>query len=386
MPRIDPACRPTEILGAAALVTAAMGGASIAALTAAVESNDSDPIARVFDTAIVNLLSGRRDRFQTLQDLALSATKLFRIRRDGAAPAAMKLLALMVPGDLMANTPLDFIIQNLDARLDLLFLAPGQPLPAMVPDHDLMFFAASEPDPATLDRMRAMFAGWRRPVLNDPGLLPLLARERFSALLAGVPGILAPATTLVGRANLTDPSYPALIRPRGSHAGLGLARLEGPADLAAYRAAATAESFYLSRFVDYRGADGMYRKYRVALIDGAARLCHMAVSEHWMVHYLNAGMTESAEKRADEARAMAAFDRDFGARHRDAFARLHALLPFDYFTLDCAELADGRLLVFEADTAALIHGMDPADMFAYKHTQMRIVYDAFKRLLLCRKE
>ena len=142
-----------------------------------------------------------------------------------------------------------------------------------------------------------------------------------------------------------------------------------------------ATSYFITDFVDYRSADGLYRKYRVAFIDRQPYLCHMASSQNWMVHYLNAGMTESADKRADEAQAMARFDATFAAHHRNAFAALHERVPFDYYSIDCSELPDGRLLMFEADTAAIIHMMDPEDMFPYKHSHMRSVFDAFGDML-----
>jgi len=107
----------------------------------------------------------------------------------------------------------------------------------------------------------------------------------------------------------------------------------------------------------------------------------MAISSHWMVHYLNAGMTESAEKRAQEAEAMATFDAGFARRHRAAFEALHERLGFDYYSIDCAETRDGRLLVFEADSAAIIHLMDPATLFPYKQPQMRKVFAAFEAML-----
>jgi hypothetical protein len=175
--------------------------------------------------------------------------------------------------------------------------------------------------------------------------------------------------------------FPVLVRPHGSHAGRGLKKIDDTAALASYLLFSFVASYYVAAFMDYRSADGLFRKYRVAFIDREPHLCHMAASENWMVHYLNAGMTESAAKRDDEARAMAHFDTQFAARHRDAFATLHAILPFDYYSIDCAELPDGRLLVFEADSAAIIHMMDPEDLHPYKQRTMRAVFDAFGRML-----
>ena len=67
------------------------------------------------------------------------------------------------------------------------------------------------------------------------------------------------------------------------------------AALAGYLLRRPEQEFYLAPFIDYRGADGLYRKYRVALIAGRPYASHMAVSTHWMIHYLNADMMGQAE-------------------------------------------------------------------------------------------
>jgi hypothetical protein len=214
--------------------------------------------------------------------------------------------------------------------------------------------------------------------------------------LAGVPGIFSPKSVAVSRFDLNrvvrcgrgiegldnpnDP-FPCLIRPVESHAGAGLAMVRDRDELVVYLRASCGEKFFATSFEDYSGPDGLYRKSRVAFIDRQPFLCHMAISSHWMVHYLNAGMTESAEKREEEARAMAEFDAGFARRHAAAFAALHERLGFDYYSIDCGETRDGRLLVFEADAAAIIHLMDPPDMFPYKQPQMRRVFAAFEDLL-----
>ncbi|MEJ1978546.1 MAG: hypothetical protein WDN49_22960 [Acetobacteraceae bacterium] len=42
------------------------------------------------------------------------------------------------------------------------------------------------------------------------------------------------------------------------------------------------------------------------------------------------------------------------------------MIGLDYFSIDCSEDRDGRLLVFEADVAAIIHSMDPPDLYPYR--------------------
>ena len=231
-------------------------------------------------------------------------------------------------------------------------------------------------------------------------LLPSLARDKLPKLLGGHPGLCSPPAARIGDAALGQlargereieeilpgATYPILVRPQQSHAGIGLTKIDRAADLARYASEHPGSAYFITAFVDYRDADGLYRKSRIALIGGEPYLCHRAVSSSWMVHYLNAGMDASAAKRAEEAAAMATFDDTFAHRHRDALAEIHRQLPFDYFSLDCGELADGRLLVFEADTAAIIHLMDSPELYPYKHAQMRRVFDAFGAMLQRHKQ
>jgi hypothetical protein len=392
IPRLSDAVTPPLVLGTAALTHAAMQGADFDDLVARVEASAPNFAAHLHDLALANQLAFRRAEGLDLLDRALEESVLYRIRgRTGG----LRVLALMTPGDLMTNTPLDFITNHLDIRLDLLFLLPDRPLPDAIPDHEIAFIASSEPDTTEARRLAALFAAWPRPILNDPSLLPRLARDALPPLLAGHPGIVSPPSIAVGRARLdavasgAEPSAallpghdgPVLVRPLGSHAGTGLKKIANASELQSYLLFSFARDYAITAFVDYRSLDGMFRKYRIAFIDRAPFLCHMAVSNNWMIHYLNAGMTESAAKRDDEARAMAEFESGFARRHADAFAALHAVLGFDFYSIDCAETPNGQLLLFEADTAAIIHLMDPPDLFPYKHPQMRHVFAAFEAML-----
>ena len=224
---------------------------------------------------------------------------------------------------------------------------------------------------------------WPRPLLNNnPGRIAGLTRDGVCDLVEGVPGLLAPRAHRVDRHALAAwRGFPIIARPIGSHAGAGLSRFEGADEVAAYLVEQAAERFYVSPFIDYAGPDGLFRKQRIALIDGRPFLCHHAVSAHWMVHYMNAAMLESADNRAEEARMMATFDEDFALRHADAFSGLAERFGLDYFAIDCGETKDGRLLLFEADVAMIVHDMDPPDLFPYKRLQMAKVFSAFRAML-----
>jgi glutathione synthase/RimK-type ligase-like ATP-grasp enzyme len=175
--------------------------------------------------------------------------------------------------------------------------------------------------------------------------------------------------------------YPIIVRPIDSHAGNGLSKIESLSDLTGYLVQATQEHFFVSPFIDYRNADGLFRKYRIILIGGVPYVCHMAISTRWMVHYLNADMLTNAGHRAEEAQFMAHFDRDFAVHHAAAFKAIYSQLGLDYVGIDCAQTPDGQLLVFEVDSNMVVHNMDSAEIFPYKKIQMPKLFNAFGQLL-----
>jgi hypothetical protein len=266
-----------------------------------------------------------------------------------------------------------------------------------LPDHDIALVIASD-SPDCRDALRKISAAasrWPQPILNPPHLVGNLDRDKLHRVLDGIDGLEIPATIGVSRAQLLDLSrsaiapldlapdlaFPAVVRPRGSHAGAGLARIDDRAALENYLDGEEAQQFFISHFVDYSGDDGLYRKCRIIFVDGQPYACHMAIVDRWDVWYLNAGMSLSADKRREEEMFMRAFDSDFARRHRTALSGIAERIGLDYFAVDCAETRCGSLLVFEADNTAIVHDMDPAEVFSYKPPQMRRIFDAFATML-----
>jgi glutathione synthase/RimK-type ligase-like ATP-grasp enzyme len=345
-------------------------------------TGESDAAA-LMDLATLEQLFGNVEGGIACQRAALDRLRLYR--SPATEPAALRLLALAAPGDIGTNTPLEFLLDGSDVALDTLYVVPGR-FPDPLPPFDLAIVAAGESDAnrPVLDAIATLAADWRVPLLNDPAQVAALSRERVAALMQDSPGLLAPETLRLDRASVARgaaPDFPVIARPVDSHAGRGLARLADRAALDAYLRERTENAFFVSSFVDYRGGDGLYRKYRIIFIDGEPYACHMAIADQWMIYYLNAGMRESAEKRAEEARFMQAFDHDFAYRHESALAEIGERIGLDYFAIDCGGLPDGRLLLFEADIAMIVHAMDPPDIFPYKGAQMRKVFGAFRAML-----
>ena len=356
-----------------------------AALAARLDADASDAGA-MMDLACLVQLAGQRENGLQLQAGALELSRAYVTRHgDGSG---LRVLALMVPGDMMANTPLDFLLVGSDAQLCCLYLDADGTLPARIPDHDVAVLAVGESaeNARILRSLQPMIRCWPRPMLNaNPDQIARLTRDGVSALFVDEPSILCPPTRRMGRAALADTSaeldYPLIVRPVGSHAGVALERIADAGEMYRYLASRPEAELYVSPFVDYRSPDGLYRKQRIVFIDGAPFVAHMAISDHWMVHYLSAGMHERAERRAEEADFMAGFDTGFRRRHAPALSALNDRLQLDYFGIDCAETPDGRLLLFEADVAMIVHDLDDEATFPYKKPAMRRLFAALQDLL-----
>jgi glutathione synthase/RimK-type ligase-like ATP-grasp enzyme len=388
------------LIGLATLMRMAFSGADLGPLgTRLLKRAETHPhdAHTLLDLSTLLQLQGNRAAALAVQSQALEMQPLYHLPAANGA-AAIRLLAIMGPGDLMANTPLEFLLEGTDIALDMLYVAPHLPFPAALPEHDVAFVAVGESDQnrALLHYVADLVQGWQRPLLNAPVQIAGVSRDGACALLASAPGVVMPATVRINRQALEqvgrgqqaiadileDGDFPIIVRPVDSHAGQGLDKLDSPAAITGYLQAQPASTFYVSRFVDYRGADGLFRKCRIVLIGGRPYVCHMAISEHWMIHYLNAGMTESAEKRAEEARFMASFDDDFARQHAAAFHAIHERMGLDYLGIDCGETPTGELLIFEVDSNMIVHALDPVDLFPYKQPQMRKVFDAFRTMLI----
>jgi hypothetical protein len=348
------------------------------------------------DLSLIAQLLGDKAAGLAIQQVILASHQLFR-SPCAAKPPHLRVLALAAATDMGSNTPIEFLLEKSGIELTTLYVMPDIDWPDRLPDHDVAIVIASDSEDCrgALGKIAHLAPNWPRPLLNPPQLIGNLDRDKLCGLLGGIEGLEIPATTAVTRGQLlklsqpvlgppeiaADLIFPLIVRPRGSHAGAGLAKIDERAAIERYLDGRTEEEFFISRFVDYSSGDGLFRKYRIVFIDGEPYACHLAIADRWDIWYVNAGMSASAEKRAEEETFMRTFDSGFAARHRAALSALAGRVGLDYFTIDCAETKQGSLLIFEADNTAIVHDMDPPDIFPYKMPQMQKVFAAFAAML-----
>jgi hypothetical protein len=348
------------------------------------------------DLSLIAQLLGDKESGLAIQDEILASHQLFRSPCSVQAPR-LRVLALAAATDMGSNTPIEFLLEQSGIELMTLYVIPQVELPETLPDHDVAIVIASDSEECrdALRKIEMMASRWPRPLLNPPRFVGNLDRDKLHRLLAGIEGLEIPTTTGVTHQQLSEVSqspaaleniaadlaFPVIVRPRGSHAGAGLAKIDDGAAMARYLDERHQQNFFISRFVDYAGDDGRFRKCRIVVVDGQPYACHMAVADRWDIWYLNAGMSDSASKRLEEEIFMRTFDVGFARRHQAALAGLAKRIGLDYFTVDCAETKNGSLLIFEADNTAIVHDMDSPELFPYKAPQMRRVFDAFAAML-----
>jgi hypothetical protein len=385
-------CAPR--IGAGQLIRQAFQGADLkriwAELMAAVADETAGP-GTAMDLSIVAQLLGNQAAGLAIQADVLRQHRVYWSRRGSGTPP-LRLLAFAAALDLGGNTPIDFLIEDANIELYTVYVVPGLPLPSPLPLHDIAIVTVPDSIETreVLTEIEQLVKIWPRPVVNLPGRISGLDRDRLFDRIKTVNGVEIPATKKIDRATLSllaDGDLPAvdifplIVRPIGSHAGKGLEKLDDPSAVHPYLAARPEAEFFLSRYVDYSSEDGQFRKYRIAFVDGRAYACHMAISDQWKIWYLNAKMETDGVKRAEEARFMSDFDRGFGARHRDALTGIADAVGLDYFVIDCAETKCGQLLMFEADISMIVHDMDSSATYPYKLPQMRKIFAAFAEML-----
>ena len=338
-------------------------------------------------------ITGDRELALEHQRRALELTRLFS--ENGPDALRPQILLLKAAGDWQANLPTDFIVRREDwGAIHTYFVSGDGPPPLEdLPFTDIIFNAVAEPDLTRPELATAgqIIAGLAQPTINRPEQVALTGRAEVAAALADIPHCHVPASLRLpagaAAAVLADAqvgktlTYPLLVRPVGTHAGQGVHLVETETTLNAALAELAGRELYATQFVDYRNADGLYRKYRVIVVDGKPYPFHMAISKRWLVHYYNAVLDDPAMMDREEERFLADFDTVFAAPLREALAEMARRLKLDFFGVDCSIGPDGRLLLFEVDVGVIVHVMDDPVRHAYKHRYVPRIFEAVKKMI-----
>ena len=325
---------------------------------------------------------GREQEAKRHIDLAYSQKNLFE-RYSPTADKTVLILFDAGKGNInlthlfndKANNLIDWMIEY----------APPDQLEKL-PHYDLVFNAMGDPDVIgnATGPVTRFLEVCTRPLLNHPDKVARTARNRLPALLDGIEQLLIPAVWRFADSRDWDESVmaqlPLLIRPVHTHGGVGMV-LANTADAVARYRAQQSGPVYVSRYIDYRSSDTWFRKYRMIFIDREPFPYHLAISQNWMVHYYTAEMTACPWKLEEERMFLEHPEKVLGQAGMNAIRLIGTRMDLDYAGVDFSILADGRILVFEANPTMLVHPEKPQGTLGHKNAYVRRIFDAFEGLL-----
>jgi tetratricopeptide (TPR) repeat protein len=307
-------------------------------------------------------------------------------------PEATRRVLVLCTGQ-EGNIPFEALLPATRTHRIKYFLDYAQPEEdETLPPYDLVFNAIGEPDIAAhlYERLNAFAATCKVPLLNSAATVLRGARHRLPDHLAGLSDVITPPCVRLdlsangsrGLASLLEKAGlegPVLSRPVATHGGEGVVR---HADLGTLEASLSDRSgaHYFTRFIDTRSPDGFYRKYRMIFIGGRSYPYHCAISQEWLVHYFSADMLANPWKLDEERRFLEEPGAALGARALTAVEAVGKRLGFDYGGIDFAVLADGRIMVFEANATMLVHFERPEGPLGHKNRFVSRIVEAFDTL------
>ena len=226
----------------------------------------------------------------------------------------------------------------------------------------LLFNEISDPDShyKTLKRCEELCNKIPLPVINHPSKILQTTRDNIPLLLKDIPGLKVPGTvrftplspeeiyTEIDRAGL---AFPVIVRTAGSHGGISSILISGHDDLAKLHVYAfDGSAFYLTEYVDYASEDGLYRKYRIVVVDGVPLFRHHLVNNEWMIHASSKQFMEENEHLMEEARTLReTFDDQTLPAIKPAIDEITRRLGLEYYGIDCNIDDQGNILIFEVN-------------------------------------
>ena len=269
-----------------------------------------------------------------------------------------------------------------------------------LPPHQLVVNAIGDAEgaAAALETVDVVLALTTAPVVNSPPAVRATGRSNNAKRLAQLPGVVTPITATIAREQLCDSraktthaettlaklgfGFPLLLRAPGFHTGQHFLRVENLEALPAALAELPGKELIAMQYLDARAADGKTRKYRVMMIDGQLHPVHVAISEHWKIHYYSAEMADRPEHRAEDAAFLENMADVLGPEAMNALERIQIVMGLDYGGIDFGLNAKGEVLVFEANATMAVNPPEPDARWNYRRAAYNRIHAAVQKMLI----
>ncbi|MGB0712039.1 MAG: hypothetical protein ACPGUC_00630 [Gammaproteobacteria bacterium] len=360
------------------------GGAlddALASWNGCLELNETDYVALTHKAAIL----GSQGALSEARVASLSAISCTPLRRrkaaSGTGTRSVLLLRALGPGYFQMDGAMRPVLQRenalegflTDGRYDVteLYLERWDHDPDClhrVPRPSVIINGVADADrhADTLSILPNRLVPLGVPVINRPEAVARTRRDAISRLLAPLDGLMVPKVlrlTLTGRLTFLDSlsgGYPWIVRRAGTHRGGSMERVDNAdaADDWFSRHGAIDAEIYVISYVDNRfrretAKADLWRRFRLLAVGGELIPITLHFHDHWNVHSNNRGplMLNDAELVRLEERFIVDPGAVIGEQAMDHIAHALALTELDYVGMDFDLLPDGRVLVFEVNSA-----------------------------------
>lgn len=320
---------------------------------------------------------------------------MYKILNTLSTPDRNRMLVTSNNGDanslnviMEGNNTLNLLLDHERSQLFTITLGGIRPKQIQLPDGDIVLNSICDPDTnrRALNQAIKLFKPLSIPVINPPELLLNTTREQTYKQLDGIKGLYVPKAVKITPTRLSDVpeilkteklGYPYIFRSTGEHGGEGMALINSENDLEQLEQFAfDGRSFYAIEFVDFQSDDGLYRKYRIVLIDGKFYPRHLIISKSWNIHSeTRAELMESDEKYKEEELA-------YLNNPHPALAQqcqdIYEKIPLDFVGVDCHINDKGEMLIFEVNACMRIVADKAID---YQKPFMDNIKSAFNAML-----
>lgn len=218
------------------------------------------------------------------------------------------------------------------------------------------------------------------PVINHPLQAAETTRQRVAFWLKDVDNLVVPRTVrfevdgdaLASQAASleVEMGYPLIIRSTSNQRGVGMEKVDDRAALIQELSARVGRQIYAHPFVDSRGDDELFRKFRVAVVGDEIVPVRLDYREVWKVNGRilpdrKAFYRQRPRLLDEEKRILAAPNDILSERVLQTLHEIRRKMPLDIFGVDFDVGQDGRVVFYEANASMYLLeylGPDDADL------------------------
>ncbi len=240
------------------------------------------------------------------------------------------------------------------------------------------------------ERTDRMGAALPMPLVNTPAAVKQTTRAGNAKRFAAAETFTFPHTIRIAHEAdvaatrdriLAEMALPIILRPSHTNSGHGATQVQDEAELTSILQNHPFADFYAIAYHDCRSEDGLFRRYRIAIIGDTMRPCGMHFGSDWNVHgeSLTTLDWKTLGLDKEEIAFHASPEAVLGAAPEDVFREVTDTTDLDIYGIDFGFRTDGRVVVYEINAAmglslaGLSSGTSPDYRTPFAHEMMHAI-------------